>query len=147
MDSFVLVALNGLALGLASTLHCAGMCGAISCSLLLAQERGGARSAQAAFALTHLGRIMAYATAGAVVGSRRRARHRLARSRGRVPAAAMGGRGVADLDRPFDRGHVAVASPFSIAALRAISGSVARAGRRIAQTRARAAHLPAWRGA
>jgi sulfite exporter TauE/SafE len=69
MDSFVLVALNGLALGLASTLHCAGMCGAISCSLLLAQERGGARSAQAAFALTHLGRITAYATAGAVVGT------------------------------------------------------------------------------
>ena len=69
MESFVLVALNGLALGLASTLHCAGMCGAISCSLLLAQEDGGARSARAAFALTHLGRITAYATAGAIVGT------------------------------------------------------------------------------
>lgn len=68
MDSFVLVALNGLALGLASTLHCAGMCGAISCSLLLAQERGGARNAQSAFTLTQLGRITAYATAGAAVG-------------------------------------------------------------------------------
>ncbi len=68
MDSFVLVALNGLALGLGSTLHCAGMCGAISCSLLLAQERGGVRSAQSAFALTQLGRITAYATAGAAVG-------------------------------------------------------------------------------
>ena len=68
MQSWYLVALNGIALGLASTLHCAGMCGAISCSLMLAQERGGARSAQAAFALTHLGRIIAYATAGAVVG-------------------------------------------------------------------------------
>jgi uncharacterized protein len=68
MDSFVLVALNGLALGLGSTLHCAGMCGAISCSLLLAQEQGGVRSAQSAFALTQLGRITAYATAGAAVG-------------------------------------------------------------------------------
>ena len=68
MQSWYLVALNGVALGLASTLHCAGMCGAISCSLMLAQERGGVRSAQAAFALTHLGRIIAYATAGAVVG-------------------------------------------------------------------------------
>jgi sulfite exporter TauE/SafE len=69
VDSIVLVALNGLALGLASTLHCAGMCGAISCSLLLAQERSRARSAQAAFALTHLGRIMAYAAAGALIGT------------------------------------------------------------------------------
>lgn len=69
MDSVVLVALNGLALGLASTLHCAGMCGAISCSLLLAQERNGMRSPQTAFALTHLGRIMAYATAGALIGT------------------------------------------------------------------------------
>ncbi len=34
MDGFGLIAGNGLALGLASTLHCAGMCGAISCSLL-----------------------------------------------------------------------------------------------------------------
>lgn len=68
MTGFMLIALNGIALGLASTLHCAGMCGAISCSLMLAQERSGVRSAQAAFALTHLGRIIAYATAGAVVG-------------------------------------------------------------------------------
>ncbi len=68
MDSFVLVALNGLALGLASTLHCAGMCGAISCSLLVAQERGGVRNPQSAFVLTQLGRITAYTSAGAVVG-------------------------------------------------------------------------------
>ena len=44
------------------------MCGAISCSLLLAQEQGGVRNAQSAFALTQLGRITAYATAGAAVG-------------------------------------------------------------------------------
>lgn len=68
MDSFVLIAVNGLALGLASTLHCAGMCGAISCSLLLAQGGGGQRSVIAASALTHVGRIAAYASAGTIVG-------------------------------------------------------------------------------
>lgn len=68
MESFVLIAVNGLALGLASTLHCAGMCGAISCSLLLAQEGGGQRNAIAAFTLTHVGRIAAYASTGAIVG-------------------------------------------------------------------------------
>jgi sulfite exporter TauE/SafE len=70
MDSAVLlVVANGLALGLASTLHCAGMCGAISCGLLLAQERGGGRSVYAAFALTHVGRVGAYAAAGALIGA------------------------------------------------------------------------------
>jgi len=69
MDGMVLIALNGLALGIASTLHCAGMCGAISCGLLLAQERGGVRNAQFAFALTHAGRVASYALAGAVVGT------------------------------------------------------------------------------
>lgn len=68
MDGVVLMAINGLALGLASTLHCAGMCGAISCGLLL-QERGGARNPYAAFALTHLGRVSAYAIAGALIGA------------------------------------------------------------------------------
>jgi uncharacterized protein len=67
MDAYVIIALNGLALGLASTLHCAGMCGAISCRLLLAQEGGQCARAPAAFALTHAGRIIAYTIAGAVV--------------------------------------------------------------------------------
>ncbi len=69
MDAVALIALNGLALGLASTLHCAGMCGAISCGLLLAQERGGERNAHVAFTLTHVGRVTAYALAGAAVGA------------------------------------------------------------------------------
>lgn len=69
MDGFALILMNGLALGLASTLHCAGMCGAISCGLLLAEERGGSRNPYVAFALTHAGRIAAYALAGAVIGS------------------------------------------------------------------------------
>jgi hypothetical protein len=69
LNALALTLFSGLALGLASTLHCAGMCGAISCSLLLAQDRGGTHSAQVAFALTHLGRVAAYASAGAVVAT------------------------------------------------------------------------------
>jgi len=69
MDPVALIVLNGLALGLASTLHCAGMCGAISCGLLLAQERGGARDPRLAFALTHAGRVGAYGLAGAFIGA------------------------------------------------------------------------------
>ena len=33
MNSIVVAAINGLALGLASTLHCAGMCGPLALSL------------------------------------------------------------------------------------------------------------------
>src|SRR5262245_58127974 len=68
VDAIAIVALNGLALGLASTLHCAGMCGAISCSLLMAHDEGLQHSAYGAVALTHGGRIMAYAAAGALAG-------------------------------------------------------------------------------
>jgi len=68
MDAIALIAVNGLLLGFASTLHCTGMCGAISCGLLLAQERGGAHNPYTAFALTHAGRIVAYALAGALIG-------------------------------------------------------------------------------
>jgi sulfite exporter TauE/SafE len=68
VDGIAFIALNGLALGLASTLHCAGMCGGIACGLLLAQERGSSRDARVAFALTHVGRVGAYALAGAFIG-------------------------------------------------------------------------------
>jgi sulfite exporter TauE/SafE len=68
MDATLLIILNGLALGLASTLHCAGMCGAISCSLMLAQERTGGADPRLVFALNHAGRICSYAIAGAIVG-------------------------------------------------------------------------------
>jgi sulfite exporter TauE/SafE len=60
---------GGLGLGLASTLHCAGMCGGLSASLL---HFGNARSATDAIriaALTHTGRIISYALAGALAGS------------------------------------------------------------------------------
>jgi sulfite exporter TauE/SafE len=69
LDAIALIALNGLALGLSSTLHCAGMCGAIPCNLLLAQEPASHRNLRAAFALTHAGRIAAYTVAGAAVGA------------------------------------------------------------------------------
>jgi sulfite exporter TauE/SafE len=69
MDGLALIAANGFALGLASTLHCTGMCGAISCGLLLAQERGGVRNPYVAFALTHAGRIASYAIAGSIIGA------------------------------------------------------------------------------
>ncbi|KWT65248.1 putative membrane copper tolerance protein [Hyphomicrobium sulfonivorans] len=68
MDAALLIILNGLALGLASTLHCAGMCGAISCSLMLAQERAGGADPRFVFALNHAGRICSYSIAGAIVG-------------------------------------------------------------------------------
>jgi hypothetical protein len=69
MNGITIFVLNGLALGLASTLHCAGMCGAVSCSLLLAQERGHAWSPRTVFALTHAGRIAAYSLAGAAIAA------------------------------------------------------------------------------
>jgi sulfite exporter TauE/SafE len=64
-----LILINGLALGLASTLHCAGMCGAISASLALCQPTTHARSFGSGFVLAHGGRVTAYVIAGAVVGA------------------------------------------------------------------------------
>lgn len=69
MDGIALASLNGLALGLASTLHCAGMCGAISSSLLVCQRGSSPRAAGWAFALTHSGRLTSYVLAGAIVGA------------------------------------------------------------------------------
>jgi sulfite exporter TauE/SafE len=69
VDGIALAALNGLTLGLASTLHCAGMCGAISSSLFLCQRGSAARGAGCSFALTHAGRVTAYVLAGAIVGA------------------------------------------------------------------------------
>lgn len=69
MDGIALAALNGLVLGFASTLHCAGMCGAISSSLFLCQRGSAARGAGWSFALTHAGRVAAYVLAGTIVGA------------------------------------------------------------------------------
>jgi sulfite exporter TauE/SafE len=67
LNSAAIILVNGLALGLASTLHCAGMCGAISSSLALCQPTR--RSFGSGFALSHAGRIAAYMIAGGVVGA------------------------------------------------------------------------------
>jgi len=63
------ILLTGLAMGLASSLHCAGMCGPIACGLLIA---GGGRNTPLAATLQTLtaqaGRIASYAAAGAAFG-------------------------------------------------------------------------------
>lgn len=69
MDPLIFSITTGFALGLASTLHCAGMCGAISSSLLLAGGQISAVQASRRLALTHAGRITSYALAGALIGA------------------------------------------------------------------------------
>lgn len=69
MDSLTFSITTGFGLGLASTLHCAGMCGAISSSLLLAGGRVSAAEAGRRIVFTHAGRIASYALAGALVGA------------------------------------------------------------------------------
>ena len=67
MESIALIAVNGLLLGLASTLHCAGMCGAISSSIVLCRRAPDERGT--GFFLVHAGRITAYVAAGAIAGA------------------------------------------------------------------------------
>jgi len=69
VTSLILSLATGFGLGLASTLHCAGMCGGISSSLLLAGGAGGAGRTARLVALTHAGRITAYALAGALIAA------------------------------------------------------------------------------
>jgi uncharacterized protein len=61
---------GGLLLGLASSLHCAGMCGPIASSLMFAFSPGGspAERARALFS-AHAGRILMYVAAGTAVGA------------------------------------------------------------------------------
>jgi uncharacterized protein len=62
--------LGGLLLGLASSLHCAGMCGPIASSLMFAFSSSDAQAdrARALFA-AHAGRLLMYVGAGAAVGA------------------------------------------------------------------------------
>jgi uncharacterized protein len=69
LNPVVMVAINGLALGLASTLHCAGMCGAVSSSLSLCKPLAGRQKTGTTFLAIHAGRITAYALAGVLVGT------------------------------------------------------------------------------
>ena len=62
--------LGGLLLGLASSLHCAGMCGAIASSLMFAfsPSDGTAERARALMA-AHAGRVLMYVAGGAALGA------------------------------------------------------------------------------
>jgi sulfite exporter TauE/SafE len=60
----------GLLLGLGSSLHCAGMCGPIGCSLLLFGEPAHTRSHEVLrLAAMQLGRILSYVLLGLVFGT------------------------------------------------------------------------------
>ena len=62
--------LGGLLMGLASSLHCAGMCGAIASSLMFAFSPGEAPARRARTLLAaHAGRLMMYVAGGMVLGA------------------------------------------------------------------------------
>jgi len=66
-NAFLLTA--GFGLGLASTLHCAGMCGGIAAGLLHVSAPRSAAEGMRIAVLTHAGRIASYALAGTLVGA------------------------------------------------------------------------------
>ncbi|HTR13368.1 MAG TPA: sulfite exporter TauE/SafE family protein [Roseiarcus sp.] len=62
--------LGGLLLGLASSLHCAAMCGAIASSLMFAFSNGDAAGKRVeALLAAHAGRVLIYVGAGAALGA------------------------------------------------------------------------------
>lgn len=69
MQSLALMLTAGFGLGLASTLHCAGMCGGIASGLMHFGAPRSAGDGASLAALTHTGRITSYAIAGALVGA------------------------------------------------------------------------------
>jgi hypothetical protein len=64
MDGTEVTFLGGLVLGLASTLHCSAMCGAISCSALLSLNPASGWGRVRHAVLLNLGRIAVYAALG-----------------------------------------------------------------------------------
>lgn len=60
--------LGGVLLGLASTLHCAGMCGGIATSIVLLFNPATARERFGVLMLAQAGRISGYVAAGAILG-------------------------------------------------------------------------------
>ena len=65
-----LTLVGGLLLGLASSLHCAGMCGAIASSLMFAFSAGESEAERVtALMAAHAGRILMYVAGGAVLGA------------------------------------------------------------------------------
>jgi uncharacterized protein len=69
METNGLFLASGFGLGLASTLHCAGMCGAVAASLMYVGTPRSPSDGMRIAALTHTGRIVSYATAGAIIGA------------------------------------------------------------------------------
>lgn len=60
---------SGFLVGLASSLHCAGMCGSIGSALTMTMHPGGGTAAAArTLMLTQIGKVLAYAAAGGAVG-------------------------------------------------------------------------------
>ena len=69
MSGLSLTLTAGLLVGFASSLHCAGMCGAIGSALMMAAHpTGGLATRARTLLLSQFGRVLAYAAAGAVVG-------------------------------------------------------------------------------
>jgi sulfite exporter TauE/SafE len=60
---------SGFAVGLASSLHCAGMCGGIGASIAFLAPDGGAAARLRVLAEAQAGRVAAYVAAGMVVGA------------------------------------------------------------------------------
>lgn len=69
MEVLGLALAAGFGLGLASTLHCAGMCGSLAASVMLAGAPQRVSDAGRVLVLTHVGRVFGYALAGAAVGA------------------------------------------------------------------------------
>lgn len=62
--------LGGLLMGIASSLHCAGLCGGIASSLLIGAPGPRTARSRAGTLLAHqLGRVIAYTSMGAIAGS------------------------------------------------------------------------------
>ncbi len=59
---------GGLLMGLASSLHCAGMCGAIASSLLFTFDPGGGWARARVHFTGQFGRILVYITGGSLLG-------------------------------------------------------------------------------
>ncbi|RUO98500.1 MAG: sulfite exporter TauE/SafE family protein [Hyphomicrobium sp.] len=61
--------ISGIAFGLASSLHCAAMCGGIACGALLLLDATTPRQRYAQLSLLQAGRVTTYAVLGAVGGA------------------------------------------------------------------------------
>ena len=68
MEALFVALVSGVVLGLASSLHCAGMCCGIASSILFMFDPPQQRLRHRAVVLSHLGRATSYITIGALLG-------------------------------------------------------------------------------